>query len=67
MRGEYLALPEAATLLKRTIPAIYRMVGRRQIPYRKCGRRLLFKRSELEQYLDSLPGVKIEEVRREEW
>jgi excisionase family DNA binding protein len=65
MREEYMDVPEAAHMLKRTIPAMYRLVGRRQIPYRKYGRRLLFKRTELEKYLESLPGVKIEEVHRE--
>ena len=65
MHDEYLDLQEAATFIRRSPQALYRMVGRRQVPYRKCGRRLLFKRSELVQYLEALPGVKIEEMRRE--
>ena len=59
---DYLDVPEAAALLNRTEAAIYRLVARRQIPHRKYGRRLLFKRREIEQYLESLPGVTLEEV-----
>ena len=59
-----LAVSDAAAFLNRTEAAIYRLVARRQIPYRKYGRRLVFRRSELEQYLEALPGVTLEEVRR---
>jgi predicted DNA-binding transcriptional regulator AlpA len=38
---------ETATLLGRTENAVRRMVERRQIPYRKSGRRVMFLESEL--------------------
>jgi excisionase family DNA binding protein len=60
--GEYLNVDEAAGLIGRTVHAVYRLVARRQIPYRKHGRRLLFKRSELLEFLETLPGVRIDEV-----
>jgi excisionase family DNA binding protein len=61
--GEYMDVPEAAALVRRTTTALYRMVARGQIPYRKCGRRLLFRRAELERFLAGLPGKSLEEVR----
>jgi excisionase family DNA binding protein len=64
--GEYLNVDEAAGLIGRTPHALYRLVARRQIPYRKHGRRLLFKRSELLAFLETLPGVRMEEVTRVE-
>jgi excisionase family DNA binding protein len=60
--GEYLNVDEAAGLIGRTVHAVYRLVARRQLPYRKHGRRLLFKRSELLEFLGTLPGVRIDEV-----
>jgi len=60
---DYLDVPEAAALLNRTEAAIYRLVARRQIPHRKYGRRLIFKRSELERLIETLPGVPLGEVR----
>jgi excisionase family DNA binding protein len=60
--GEYLNVDEAAGLIGRTVHAVYRLVARRQLPYRKHGRRLLFKRSELLEFLETLPGVRIDEV-----
>ena len=36
--------------------------GRRQIPHRKYGRRLIFKRSELERLIETLPGVPLGDV-----
>jgi excisionase family DNA binding protein len=60
---DYLDVPEAAALLNRTEAAIYRLVARRQIPHRKYGRRLIFKRSELERLIETLPGVPFEELK----
>lgn len=59
---EYMNVGETAAFIGRTPTAIYRMVARWQIPFRKHGRRLLFKRSELQKFLESLPGVSLEEV-----
>ncbi len=53
---------EAADLLACSTTALYKLVARRQIPYRKKGKRLLFLRSELEQFLRELPGLKLEDL-----
>jgi len=44
--------------------SLYNMVRRRQIPYRKRGKRILFIRAELSQWVQNLPGVNIEEALR---
>ncbi len=47
MRERLLGVEDAAEMLGRTTHAIYRLVERRQLPYRKSGRRVLFLESEL--------------------
>jgi hypothetical protein len=42
------------------------MVERRQIPYRKSGRRVLFLESELRAFIETLPGLSIEDLRERE-
>ena len=61
---EYVNLKEAAALSGLTTDALYRKIARRQLPYRKFGRRVLFKKSELLAFLDNLPGPRVEDVRR---
>ena len=61
-RMDFLTIDQAAALMGRTPHAVYRLVARRQIPFRKHGRRLLFKRSELLAFLDKLPGLSLEEA-----
>ena len=41
---------------------LYNMVRRRQIPHKKRGKRILFVRSELVQWIQNLPGVNVEEA-----
>ncbi len=48
----YLGVEEAANFLATTPKGIYALVSRREIPYRRLGRRLLFDPSELRDYLD---------------
>jgi CelD/BcsL family acetyltransferase involved in cellulose biosynthesis len=60
---EYLTVTEAA-LTSRTPKALRKMVERRQIPFRKHGKRIVFKRAEVEMFFDNLPGVSLEEARR---
>jgi len=62
MTERLLTVEEAATMLGRTPHAIYRMAARRQLPYRKSGRRLVFMQSELQEFVRTLPGVTFEEV-----
>lgn len=65
-RKAYLNVSEAAVFLNKTEAAIYRMVARRQIPFRKLHRRLIFKASELEELVARLPGVTLDEIMEQE-
>ena len=47
MTERLLTVEDAATMLGRTPHAVYRMVARRQLPYRKAQKRLVFVESEL--------------------
>ena len=44
--------------------AIRAMVARRQIPFRKNGGRIVFVHREIEEWIDSLPGVSLSEIRK---
>lgn len=44
--------------------AVYAMVSRRSIPFRRLGSRVLFSRSELAEWFNSLPGVSIKEAKK---
>ena len=58
----YLDVGSTATYLGTTSTAIYAAVARRQIPFRRFGRKLLFDRIELDSYIKSLKGVSVEEA-----
>ena len=62
--SEYLTINSVAALVGRTPRAIQKMVERHQIPYRKHNKRVVFKRSEVERFFDSLPGVSVEEAQQ---
>jgi excisionase family DNA binding protein len=66
MRDRLLDVPETAAMLGRSENAIRRMVERRQIPYRKSGRRVLFVESELKAFIEALPGLPLEDLRERE-
>lgn len=53
-------------MLGRSENAVRRMVERRQIPFRKSGRRVLFLESELQAFIEALPGVSLEDLRERE-
>jgi len=59
-----LTVEDVAILLGRTPKAVRRMVERGQLPYRKLGRRVLFLRAELEEFLNALPGLRPADVRK---
>ena len=63
MRERLLGVEEAAEMIGRTTHAVYRLVERRQIPYRKSGRRVLFVESELKAFIEALPGLSLERIR----
>src|ERR1700760_967702 len=49
---EFLNIQEAAEFLKITLPALYTKVSRKEIPVSKPGKRLYFKRSELQEWIN---------------
>jgi excisionase family DNA binding protein len=58
----YGTLPEVAFYLEKTNKAVEKLVERRQIPFRRMQRRLIFDFSEIDQWLASLPGTTLEEA-----
>ena len=60
----YINIGAASYLTGMTLDALYRKVERGQIPYRKWGKRMLFKERELLEFLDGLPGMRPEDVQR---
>jgi excisionase family DNA binding protein len=62
MDREVMSTSAAAAFLDCTPTALYKLVSRRAIPYRKKGKKLLFLRSELTQFLRELPGLKLEDL-----
>ncbi len=53
---------EAASFLRKSPAAVRNLVLRKQIPFRKCGGRLLFIREELELWVQESPGVRMEDL-----
>ena len=66
MKDRLLGIAEAAEVLGRSENAVRRMVERRQICYRKSGRRVLFLESELKAFIEALPGLPLEDLRERE-
>ncbi len=58
---------EARELLKKpSAAAVYMAAARNQIPHRRFGRRIIFFREELVEFLDSQPGVTLDDIRDRE-
>ncbi len=57
-------VPRAAEILGTTQAAIYMKVARRQIPFRKYGSRVIFFEEELFEFIEKLPGLTIEELKK---
>ena len=64
---EYLNTTECAELIGRSPGAVRNLVLRRLIPFRKPAGRLLFKRSEIESWIENAPGLKLDDLRGEDW
>ena len=64
VNGALLGIPEAAAYLGMTERATRWYVEQGLIPYRRLGGRIVFKRSELESFVDDLPGVTLAQARR---
>jgi hypothetical protein len=66
MTEKLLNIVDAAALLGKTPHAVYQMVARRQIPFRKAGRRVFFLEGELRAFIADLPGMTLEDFRAQE-
>lgn len=58
----YLDVRSAAAYLCMTEGAVYAAVARRQIPFRRLGRKLVFDAVELDAYMHGLEGVDVNEA-----
>ena len=58
----WLDVKGAANYLSMTETAIYTSVARRQLPFRRLGRKLLFDAAQLDAYLNGLAGVDVAEA-----
>ena len=61
-KSEYLNIADLASYIKRSKGAIRNLVMRRAIPYRKPGGRLLFIKEEIDEWIQTSPGMKLEDV-----
>lgn len=52
----YLTLPEVAAMLRCKTSTIYQLVHKKQIPFRKRGRQLLFEAREIDQWTKDCAG-----------
>lgn len=53
MEREYLTKEEASELLRISRPTLDRMIKRKEIPYIKLGRRVLFRKKDIDEFLES--------------
>jgi excisionase family DNA binding protein len=60
--GQILHVADVAALLGCSQKSIRARVARQIIPHRRLGSRVIFRRAELEQFLDALPGVSLIEA-----
>jgi excisionase family DNA binding protein len=58
----YLDVKGAGAYLSMTEGAVYAAVARRQIPFRRLGRKLVFDAVELDAYMHGLEGVDVNEA-----
>jgi hypothetical protein len=60
--AEWLYISDAATLFGTTQKAIRARVARRQLPFRRWHGRIMFRRTELLDFLEQLDGVTVAEA-----
>jgi excisionase family DNA binding protein len=58
---EYMGLADAANYICRSKSTLYGLVNRREIAYKKTGKRLLFKRTDLEMWIEKGAKKTVEE------
>ena len=64
INGQLLDVANAAELLGVSQRSLRARVRRKLIPYRKLDHRVVFRRDELEAFVEALPGVSVEEAQR---
>lgn len=62
IQPRYLDVKSTAIYLSRTPGAVYELVAKRQIPFRRRGKKLIFDRQELDEYVHGLEGVDVVEA-----
>ena len=62
MDERLLSLKQAAIYLGKSEKALYKSAERREVPFRRWGRKLVFDRHELDAFIKALPGLSLEEV-----
>jgi hypothetical protein len=65
INGLMLGISEASALLGVSERALRARVSRHQVPYRRFQGRIVFLRNELDEFLLSLPGVTLQEVKHQ--
>jgi len=53
----YLTVKEAAEFLKIVTGSLYNLISQNKVPYHKSGKKVLFKKSELVEWLANGPGI----------
>lgn len=66
INGLLLGVREAAKFLGYTEKSLRTRIARGRIPYRREGGRIVFVRAELDRWVDSLPGVRLDLLRCED-
>jgi len=62
VNGTLLDVKSAAEFLGGSERWLRRLLERGVVPHRRIGRNLYFKRSELEEFLDALPGISVRQA-----
>jgi excisionase family DNA binding protein len=63
VNGVLLGVPEAAAYLGGSERWLRRLLDRGIVPCKRIGRNIVFKRSELDEFIDDLPGISPRQAR----
>jgi hypothetical protein len=62
INGELIDIASASQLLGCSQKSLRARVARRIVPFRRFGGRIVFRLTELEQFIEQLPGVTVEQA-----
>ena len=62
VNGVLMGVPEAAALIGNSERSLRALVAAGVVPYRKLGGRVVFRREELEKWIERLPGVSLKDA-----